>query len=246
MSIETAEELEGLRRAGRAVAITLREVRARARPGVTTGELDRFAERTFQRLGARPAPRLLLGFPGAICISVNDEAVHGIPGRQRLRAGDLVKLDVTAEVDGFYADAAISVPVGPPAPLVRRLCAAADAALARALEAARPGARLNEIGLAVEREVGSRGFAVLHELCGHGVGRTMHEDPSVPNVYVETLDQPLTEGLVLAVEPVISAGSGEVRQVGRWVEATADGSLAAHAEHTIAIRAGRPLVLTAA
>lgn len=246
MSIETAEELAGLRRAGRAVAITLREVRRRVRSGITTGELDRWAERTLARLGARPAPRLLYGFPGAICISVNDEAVHGIPGRRRLRTGDLVKLDVTAELDGFYADAAITVPVGTASPLGRRLCATADAALARALQAASAGRRLNEIGSAVEREVRARRFSVLGALCGHGIGRAIHEEPSVPNVYVPGLDSPLTHGLVITIEPVIAAGSGTLRHAGGWTEATADGSLAAHVEHTIAITGGYPLVLTAA
>ncbi len=245
MSIRSAEELTGLRRAGRAVATTLREVRSRVRPGITTGELDQLAERTIARLGGRPAPRLLHGFPGAICVSVGDEAVHGIPGRRRLRSGDLVKLDVTVELDGFYADAAVSVPVGPPAPLVRRLCAAADAALARALEVATAGSRLNEIGRAVEREVRGRRFAVLGELCGHGIGRAIHEAPGVPNVYVPALAARLTEGLVITVEPVIAAGRDGLRRVGRWTEATADGSLAAHVEHTIAITRGRPLVLTA-
>ncbi len=304
MSIQTAEELSGLRRAGRAVAATLREVRRRVRPRVTTAELDRLAARTIARLGARPAPNLLYGFPGAICISVGDEAVHGIPGRRRLRSGELVKLDVTLELDGFYADAAISVPVGSPTPpevwperqtdlrrpctpspglasavlghglaaapsgprrrpriwgtwttnlspafparpLARRLCAAADAALARALDVATAGSRLNEIGRAVEREVGARRFSVLGELCGHGIGRAIHEEPSVPNVFLPALGGRLTEGLVITVEPVVAAGRDGLRRVGRWTEATADGSLSAHVEHTIAITRGRPLVLTA-
>jgi len=168
MSVRTPEELEALRRAGRAVAATLREVSRRVRPGVTTAELDALAARVLARHGARPAPALVYGFPGAICISVDDEAVHGIPGPRRLRAGELVKLDVTAELDGFYADAAISVPVGRVAPRVARLAAAAQAALRRGLEAARAGAPLNAIGAAVEGESARRGCAVLGELTAHG------------------------------------------------------------------------------
>src|SRR4051812_25629138 len=184
MSVRTPEELEALRRAGRAVAATLREVSRRVRPGITTADLDTLAARVLARHGARPAPALVYGFPGAICISVDDEAVHGIPGPRRLRAGQLVKLGVTAELDGFYADAAISVPVGRVAPRVGRLAATAQAALRHGIEAARAGAPLNAIGAAVHEEAGRRGCAVLSELTGHGIGRTIHEAPTVPNVYV--------------------------------------------------------------
>src|ERR671929_1191102 len=152
MSVETPEELEGLRRAGRAVAATLREVARRVRPGVTTAELDALAARVLARHGARSAPALVYGFPGAICISVDDEAVHGIPGPRRLRAGELVKLDVTAELDGFYADACRTVPVGRVRPREQRLGGAAPVALRRGLEAAQAGAPVNAIGAAVEHE----------------------------------------------------------------------------------------------
>jgi methionyl aminopeptidase len=247
MSIETEAELAGLRRAGRVVAATLAELRLRTRPGVTTGELDRAAAEVFALHGARSGPELTYGFPGAICISVNDEAVHGIPGERVLRDGDLVTLDVTAELDGYYADAAVSVAVGHAPALVRRLCAAAESALARALATATAGSPLNGIGRAVSDEVGRRGFAVLGELCGHGIGRSLHEEPSVPNVYVPALSAPLTDGLVMTIEPIISAGSPHVRpDRDGWTILTADGSLAAHAEHTIVVRHGRPLVLTAA
>ena len=173
--------------------------------------------------------------------------MHGIPGERVLRDGDLVTLDVTAELDGYYADAAVSLPVGHAPALVRRLCAAAEAALARALATATAGSPLNGIGRAVSDEVGRRGFAVLGELCGHGIGRSLHEEPSVPNVYVPALSAPLTDGLVMTIEPIISAGSPHVRpDRDGWTIRTADGSLAAHAEHTIVVRHGRPLVLTAA
>jgi methionyl aminopeptidase len=247
MSADTPEELEGLRRAGRAVSATLREVARRVRPGVTTAELDALAAQVFARHGARSAPALVYGFPGAICISVDDEAVHGIPGPRRLRAGQLVKLDVTAELDGFYADAAISVPVGRVAPRVGRLAAAAQAALRRGLAAARVGAPTNAIGRAVQDEAERRGCAVLAELTGHGIGRSIHEDPAVPNVYVPELDAPLREGTVITIEPILGLGSGAVRAgTDGWTILTADGAPSAHAEHTLVVSSGGPIVLTAA
>jgi methionyl aminopeptidase len=247
MSVQTPEELAALRRAGRAVAATLREVARRVRPGVTTAELDAVAARVLASHGARPAPALLYGFPGAICISVDDEAVHGIPGPRRLRAGELVKLDVTAELDGFYADAAVSVPVGTVAPRVARLAAAAQAALRRGLAAARAGAPLNAIGAAVEEEARRRRCTVLGELTGHGIGRAIHEEPTVPNVFVAGLDQPLQEGTVITIEPILALGTAEIRAgEDGWTVLTADGCASAHAEHTLVVSGARPLVLTAA
>src|SRR3954462_6223725 len=243
MSADTPEELDGLRRAGRAVSATLREVARRVRPGVTTGELDAFAAQVFARHGARPAPALVYGFPGTICISVDDEAVHGIPGPRRLRAGELVKLDVTAELDGFYADAAISVPVGRVSPRVARMAATAQAALRRGLGAARAGAPVNAIGAAVQAEAERRGCAVLGELTGHGIGRSIHEEPTVPNVYVPGLEAPLADGSVITIEPIVGIGSSEVRSTGDgWTIVTADGAPSAHAEHTPVVSAGgRPV-----
>lgn len=247
MSVDTPEDLAGLRRAGRAVSATLREVARRVRPGVTTAELDALAAQVLARHGARSAPALVYGFPGAICISVDDEAVHGIPGPRRLRAGQLVKLDVTAELDGFFADAAISVPVGRVHPRVARLAAGAQAALRRGLHAARAGAPANAIGRAVQDEAERRGCAVLGELTGHGIGRTIHEEPTVPNVYVPGLDAPLREGTVITIEPILGLGSGAVRTGDDgWTILTADGTPSAHAEHTLVVSAGEPIVLTAA
>ena len=246
MSIETPEELAGLRATGRVVAEALRAMRRAVRPGVTTGELDMIAARIFRRAGARSAPRLTYGFPGATCISVNDEAVHGIPGRRRLRAGDLVSLDVAAELGGFYADACITVGVGRARPATNRLAAAARHALAQGLAAARAGEPQSVIGAAVERAVTARGYAVCSELMGHGIGRGLHEAPDVPSVYDAALTDRLTDGLVLTIEPIVSTGSGAVRP-GRdgWTVRTADGTLSAHEEHTVVITAGAPLVLTA-
>src|SRR5919202_1121552 len=191
MSVETPEELAALRRAGRAVAATLLEVRRRVRPGGNPAAVRARAGGRLARHGARSAPALVYGFPGAVCISVDDEAVHGLPGPRRLRAGQLVKLDVTAELDGFYADAAVSVPVGRVAGRVQRLAPAARSSLRPGGGAPRAGAPLNAIGAAVEDEAGRRRVAVLRELSGHGIGRTIHEPPSVPNVHVPALNAPL-------------------------------------------------------
>jgi methionyl aminopeptidase len=246
MSIETQEELEALRAAGRVVAEALRAMRREVRPGVTTAELDDVGARVFRRAGARSGPQLDYGFPGVNCISVNDEAVHGIPGRRRLRDGDLVKLDVTAELDGFYADACISVPVGRARASSAGLATTARRALADGMRAARAGAPLNSIGAAVEQTVVARGHAVCAELMGHGIGRRIHEPPNVPSHYLPRLSQTLTHGLVITIEPIVSAGTGEVCEAGDgWTLRTADGAASAHAEHTIVITDAEPIVLTA-
>ena len=246
MSIETPEELERLKAAGRVVAQAIRAMRQRVAPGVSTAELDDIGARVFARAGARSGPALDYGFPGVNCISVNDEAVHGIPGPRRLRRGDLVKLDVTAELDGFYADACMSVPVGRSAPSTLALIAAGRVALNEALRTASAGTPLNVVGRAIETVVTGRGYAVCPELMGHGIGRRIHEWPDVPNYDAPEATEPLTEGLVITIEPIISAGSGAVRQGSDgWTVTTADGARSAHVEHTIVITRGRPLVLTA-
>jgi methionyl aminopeptidase len=245
VSIDDPGELAALKAAGRVVAETLRELTRRVRPGVTTGELDRVAAGIFARHGARSGPQLDYDFPGTICISVDDECVHGIPGPRRLREGQLVKLDVTAELDGFYADACRTVPVGRVRPREQRLAAAAQSALKRGLGAAQAGASVGAIGAAVQHEVERRGFSVCAELTGHGIGRRIHEEPTVFNVATSGPSPTLTEGLVITIEPIIAAGDGEVVEDGEWIVRTADGSLSAHAEHTIIITDGAPLVLTA-
>jgi len=246
MSVDTPEELAALKAAGRVVADAIRAMESAVAPGVSTAELDAVGAAVFAAAGARSGPQLDYDFPGVNCISVNDEAVHGIPGPRRLRDGDLVKLDVTAELDGFYADACVSVAVGAPNPQATRLAQSAQLAFAAALIAARAGAPLNAIGAAVERAVKARGHSVCANLMGHGIGRRIHEPPDVPNHYVKRLTQPLTDGLVLTIEPIISAGSGAVRAAGDgWTICTADGALSAHFEHTVVITAGEPLILTA-
>jgi methionyl aminopeptidase len=246
MSIDTPEELEHLRAAGRVVSDAIRAMRAAVVPGVSTGELDRIGARVFRRAGARSGPQLDYGFPGVNCISVNDEAVHGIPGPRRLRAGDLVKLDVTAELDGFYADACVTVAVGDARPSLLGLIAAARHGLDGGLDAARAGVPVGRIGAAVEAAVTRRGHRVCRELAGHGIGRAIHEPPTVPNFADAEATEPLTEGLVLTIEPIVSAGSGEVRiSHDGWTVLTADGAPSAHCEHTIVITSRAPVILTA-
>ena len=245
VSADTPEELAGLRAAGRVVAQTIRELRKLVRAGITTAELDAEAARIFASHGARSGPRLDYDFPGTICISVGDEAVHGIPGPRRLRDGELVKLDVTAELNGFYADACRTVAVGKAKPSALKLIGAAESGLKRGMAAATAGATVNDIGVAVQGEVEKRGFAVCGALSGHGIGRKIHEEPTVFNVALPGPSPTLTEGLVITIEPIIAAGDGEVVEDGEWVVRTSDGSLSAHAEHTLVITDGAPLVLTA-
>jgi methionyl aminopeptidase len=245
MSITTQEELEKLQAVGRIVAGALDAMARDVRPGVTTAELDSIGGRYFEKHGARSSPQMVYGFPGVNCISVNDEVVHGIPRERALQPGDLVKLDVTACKEGFHADAAISVTVPPAPELSSRLVKCAEQAFRAGLSAAREGNRTRDIGSLVEKEVHRHGFQVIRELGGHGIGRTIHESPSVPNYAAREARALLTDGLVVTIEPIIAAGTGNVRMDSDgWTIRTADGSRAAHYEHTIVITRGEPLLLT--
>ncbi|HYK34577.1 type I methionyl aminopeptidase [Alloacidobacterium sp.] len=247
MSIKTLEELAGMKAAGRIVRKMLDAMKSAGRSGVTTGELDEVGATVMRQHGARSAPAMVYGFPGVSCISVNDEIVHGIPGKRRLRNGDLLKLDVTIEKDGFMADAAETVVVGNASQVGERLAVCAQRAFEHALLAARAGNRVNEIGRAVEAEVRKSGFFVIHQLCGHGIGRTIHEQPSVPNFADPHARQILTEGLVITIEPIIASQSSRaVLAHDGWTMRTADRGLAAHYEHTLMITDSEPLLLTAA
>jgi methionyl aminopeptidase len=227
-------------------ALTLERLASRVAAGVSTAELDRVAARVFVAHGARSAPKMIYGFPGTVLISVNDEIVHGIPGERTLQHGDLVKLDVTVEKDGYIADAARSVIVGAGTRTAERLVQCAEAAYHAALAVARAGTRVNEVGGAVEREVRRWGFSVIRGLTGHGVGRTIHEPPEVPNEYDPRQQDVLTEGLVITIEPMVSAGSRRaVQSDDGWTIRTHDGSWASHYEHTLVITRDAPVVLTA-
>jgi len=246
MSIETAGDWTGLKRIGRIVRLTLDALVRHARAGISTTELDEVARRVMRQYGARSAPALVYGFPGAVLISVNDEVVHGIPGPKRLQSGDVVKLDVTLEKDGYVADAARTVIVDEGTDAAKRLVACAEAAFRAGAAVAHAGTRVNEIGRAIEREVRRAGFAVVHGLTGHGVGRTIHEPPTVPNFYDPWVRDVLTEGLVLTIEPLICTGkAAAITDDDGWTVRTKDGSLAAHHEHTLVITRGTPVLLTA-
>jgi len=247
VSIDNESELAGMRRVGRLVAETLRVMKTAVRPGMTTAELDAEGERFLRSRGARSAPQLTYAFPGFTCISVNDEIVHGVPGARALAPGDLVSIDVTAELDGFIADAAVTVGLPPVGDTARRLVRAARAAFVRAMRVATAGVPVAEIGRAIEGEVARRGFAVVRELSGHGVGRRIHEPPDVPNFYDTRTRGTLTDGLVLAVEPIIAAAPSRLVEArDGWTLRTATRVLAAHHEHTVMITSGRPEILTAA
>lgn len=247
MSITSEADWRGLREVGRVVRLTLEALDRHTRPGVTTGELDRIALDVFEAHGARSAPALTYGFPGTVLISVNDEIVHGVPGRRRLKRGDVVKLDVTAEKNGYVADAAKTVVLDGGTEVARRLAACAEEAFTAALAAVRPGLPVNGIGKAVEETVTRHGFSVVKSLEGHGVGRTIHEAPPVPNWFNRRQKDVLTEGLVITIEPLIAAGEGAAYQDhDGWTIRTNDESLAAHYEHTLVVTAAGPILLTAA
>jgi methionyl aminopeptidase len=249
VTIDNDEDLEGVRRAASVVRQVRDDMVDQVTPGVTTGELDATARDLFRQHGARSAPRLTYRFPGATCISVNDEAAHGVPSLSRhLEAGDLVNIDVSAELDGYFADTGISVPVGSVSPVATRLLDATRLAQRDAMEAARPGARLRDIGRAVQRRARRHGFCVIRELRGHGVGRGLHEAPSVPSVDDgHPSDRGIVrEGLVLAIEPFLSVSAHHVVEgADGWTLRTSDGSLVAQFEHTMVVTHGGPLVLTA-
>ena len=248
MSIENQNDLLALKEVGRIVRLALTAMAHRVRPGITTGKLAEIGGKVMHENGASSAPRMVYGFPGDVLISLNDEAVHGIPSYSRtINAGDLVKLDVTFEKNGYMADAALTVPVEPVSEDARRLAACAERAFGKAMQFARANCRVNEIGRVIEHEVRDSGFRVIRELGGHGIGRTIHEAPTVPNFDDPSARQLLTKGLVITVEPIIAMGSGKPVDGGDgWTVKTVDGGLSAHYEHTLVITDSEPILLTAA
>jgi methionyl aminopeptidase len=247
MTIESNSDLEGIRAAGKLVGEALQEMQRAVEPGMTTEQLDDIGAKFMRKRGARSAPQLTYDFPGFSCISVNDEVVHGVPGPRVLTAGDVLKIDVTAELDGFIADAAVTVIIPPVTAIAHNLVQSAQAAFRRALEVATPGVRVAELGRAVEAEVNRWGYSVIHDMCGHGVGRALHEKPSVPNFFSPFTPGHLEDGLVIALEPIICERPSAVYEdEDGWTIRTESGCLAAHYEHTILIREGRAEILTAA
>jgi methionyl aminopeptidase len=247
MSIESEQDLRALKKIGRTVALTLEEMKRHARPGVTTRELDEIGAASFAKYGARSAPQLAYDFPGATCISVNDEAAHGIPGSRVILAGDLVNIDVSAELDGYFADTGATVAVPPVSALHRKLCRCTRSALDSAIRVASAGEPINVVGRRVEREARRCGFKVIRELSGHGVGRHIHEEPrAVLNYCVPWNSEPLREGSVITIEPFLSVAAEQVKpDADGWTLRTLDGSAVAQYEHTIVVTSGQPIVITA-
>jgi methionyl aminopeptidase len=243
--IKTPDQIEAMAAAGSIQARCLRMLRSKCRPGVTTAELDEAAERFITSQGAEPSFLGYRGFPGSICASPNSMVVHGIPGDYELRRGDVISLDVGVTKDGWVADAAITVPVGEVTPEARKLLATTEAALHDGIEQARPGNHLGDISHAIQRRVESDGLSIIRSLVGHGVGRDMHEDPQVPNYGEPGRGPELEAGMVFAIEPMVNAGGAEVR-LGEdgWAVYSADGSLTAHFEFTVAITPDGPRILT--
>lgn len=235
-----------MRQAGRIVATVLDTLSRRLRPGMKTKELDVIAAGEVGRLGAKPSFKGYRGFPANLCVSVNDEVVHGIPGERILRQGDIVSLDLGAIFKGFQGDAAVTVGVGEIDPEARRLIEATEGALEAGIAAARAGARLGDISAAIQSCAESRGYSVVREYSGHGIGRHMHEEPQIPNYGLAGMGPLLEEGMTLALEPMVNMGDWHTR-VGddQWTVLTADGSLSAHFEHTIVITGEEAEVLTA-
>ncbi len=243
----SAAELERMREAGRLVGEVLTELTAAVAPGVSTAELDEMAERRIRQAGATPAFKGYHGYPATICASINDEVIHGIPsGRRVLAEGDIISIDVGAALDGYYGDSAVTLPVGHVSEQAATLLRVTDESLYKAIEQARPGRRVSDIGHAVQRHVEAFGFSVVREFVGHGIGVRMHEEPQVPN-YGEPGHGPrLAEGMVLAIEPMVNAGKPAVKVLADgWTAVTRDTSLSAHFEHTVAVTSGEPWILTA-
>jgi methionyl aminopeptidase len=243
--IKSDREIDAMRQAGSIVARILEILSKQVKPGMKTRELDIIAERELARTGARPSFKGYRGYPASICVSVNDEIVHGIPGDRVLNEGDIVSLDFGAIYDGFQGDAAVTVAVGEAGPEARRLIEATRGSLEAGIAAARSGATLGDISAAIQGYAESRGYSVVREYTGHGIGRKMHEDPQIPNFGSPGTGPVLKKGMTLALEPMLSTGDWHTRlSDDHWTVLTADGSLAAHFEHTIAITNDKPEVLT--
>lgn len=242
---KSATEIEKLRRSGRLVREILEEAREQAKPGVTTMDLENFVERRLAKSGAKPAFKGYRGYPCCLCASVNEQIVHGIPSNRRLNDGDIISLDLGVIIDGYYGDSAMTVPVGTISESLQRLLRVTEESLQLAIEKARVGNRLGDVSSVVEQHVVSSGFSVVREFVGHGIGRQLHEEPQIPNFGQPGYGPPLKEGMVLAIEPMVNAGSPGLKILDdQWTAVTADGAHSAHFEHMIAVTHNGPDVLT--
>jgi methionyl aminopeptidase len=244
--LKSPQEIEKIHEAGLIVADVLAGIREAVRPGVTTLSLDELAEERIRAAGARPAFKGYRGYPRTLCTSVNSQVIHGIPAKNViLKAGDILSVDVGVIVDGFYGDAALTVPVGTISAQAERLIRVTEEALSLGIEQARPGNRLFDISAAIQEHVESHGYSVVREFVGHGIGRSLHEDPQIPNFGERGRGPRLQPGMVLAIEPMVNmGGSKTVVLEDQWTAVTADGSLSAHCEHTIAVLDDGPRILT--
>ena len=245
INIRTPQEIEIMRQNNQLVAQVLQKLKEAIKPSITTKELDQLAEGTIREAGATPAFKGYRGYPASLCVSINEEVVHGIPGSRRLQEGEIVSLDVGVYYNGYYGDAAITVPVGKVSEQAARLLEVTQQALAKGIEQATHGNRLLDIAHAIQSWVESQGFSVVRDFVGHGIGRALHEDPQVPNFGPPHHGPRLRPGMVLAIEPMINVGTGEVKVLeDGWTVVTADKCLSAHFEHTIAISDGKPDILS--
>lgn len=243
--LRSAEELQKMHRAGLIVHEVLTALRSAVRPGMTTMDLEKLAEEKIAGKPGHPAFKGYRGYPCSLCTSVNSEIVHGIPSSKRkLREGDIVSIDFGMEVDGYYADSAVTVPLGNVRPEVKKLLDVTRESLDRAIDKMRAGNRLGDVGHAVQEWVEKNGFSVVREFVGHGIGTRMHDEPNLPNYGDPGRGARLQEGMVIAVEPMVNAGRPEVRMRDEWTAETADGSPSAHFEHTVAVTANGPWILT--
>ena len=239
-------ELERMKPANALVAAILGELRDAVAPGVTTADLDALAESRVRAAGAEPAFKGYHGYPATICASVNEEVVHGIPSRRELVEGDIVAIDLGVVLDGFYGDAAVTLPVGRVSELAATLLRVTEESLHKAIAQVRVGARISDLGAAVQTHVETHGFSVVREFVGHGIGQKLHEEPQIPNYGPGGRGPRLAEGMVLAIEPMVNLGKAPVRVLSDgWTAVTKDGLLSAHFEHTVAVTTAGPLVLTA-
>ena len=241
----SALEIERLARVNELVARVLAELRRMVAPGVTTADLDALAERRLAEAGAEPAFKGYHGYPATICASVNEQVVHGIPSTRALVDGDIVSLDMGAKMDGFFGDSAVTVAVGSVSDDARHLLDVTEASLYKALEAVKPGARVSDIGAAVQGHVEAHGFSIVREFVGHGIGTKLHEEPQIPNYGPGGRGPRLAEGMVLAIEPMVNLGKPAVKVLSDgWTAVTKDGSLSAHFEHTVVVTGTGYRILT--
>ncbi|MCG8402783.1 MAG: type I methionyl aminopeptidase [Firmicutes bacterium] len=242
---KSGQELASMREAGRVVAGALAEVAKAVKPGITTSELDRIAEEYILSKGAKPGFKGLYGFPATVCASVNEQVVHGIPGLKKLASGDIISIDIGAEINGYFGDSAQTFAVGDIMPEVQRLINVTRESLVRGIQMARVGNRLSDISHAVQSYVEENGFSVVRDFVGHGIGSKMHEEPQVPNFGRPGRGPRLKPGMTLAIEPMVNMGTYQVRTLkDRWTVVTGDGKPSAHFEHTIAITENEPVILT--